>query len=378
MQRQEYNSRFAVSQSAIKEFRFKSPKRWKDIWVDRQLDLDREKEAFTFGSLVDTILFTPQLIDKRFYIANDNSVPPEAVEKIVRNVYENSALSPRLIEVEDDFLPIITKVEVYDLNDYKREILDACNKYEWSGHWKDDTRVNKIIEKGQHYFELLAKAEGRKVISSEMNFEAISVVSKLQKDEYVGKYFTNSNDFTNVFQLELFNKYVSNDHYEVPLKCAIDILHIDRKMGTLRVCDFKTSHSAHNFIQSIKQFGYCDQLSFYTYMLKLELTKQPFREMLGLTPEREWTILEPLNIVISESEQVPYVYEYEWKDIDLARTGNSEYLFELYRTNDHASRIKKGWKELLEEICWHMQNDQWDYPVEFYKTGKIKVSLLNS
>lgn len=377
MQRQEYNSRFAVSQSAIKEFRFKSPKRWREIWIEKQLDLDKNEDAFTFGSLVDTILFTPQLIDERFYISDSTEVPTGAIEKIVKYVYENSEIAPTKVTVDDDMLPESFEKEEYYLEEHRSAILEACNKQEWNGHWKDDTRINKIIEKGGEYFGMLAKAAGRKVISSEMNFEAISVVSTLRKDENVSKYFVDTDTSFNIFQLELFSKYISSDHCEIPLKCAIDILHVDRENGLITVCDFKTSHSAHNFIQSIKQFGYCDQVSFYTYLVQKELEKDAFREQLGLDPSKVWAVTAPINVVIDEAEKSPYIYEYNWKDIHLSQKGNSEYLYELYQTHEHASRIKKGWEEILEEICWHIQNDKWSYPVEFYKKGRISVNLTN-
>lgn len=379
MQRTEYNRTFAVSQSAIKEFRYKSPKRWKEIWIEKQLELDKNEEAFTFGSLVDTILFTPDLIDSRFYVAEVSKIPTGELEKIVKYVYDTAEnQKAHKVVYEDDMLPEPEVVEVFRLSDLKDVILEACEKIEWNSRWKPETKVNKVIELGSEYYNLLAKAEGRKIITSELNFEALDIVKKLKQDKNLQKYFIDTNTTRNIFQLELYDKYISNDHYEVPLKCAIDILHIDEKNKTIQVCDFKTSHSAYNFIQSIKQFGYCDQLSFYTFMVQNALQNNIFMEQHGLDRMTDWKILEPVNVVIDEHDKIPYLYEYDWRDIEISRRGNSEYLFSLYQTTNHTTKIKKGWQELLEEICWHIQNDQWDYPVEFYKTGKLKVNLINS
>lgn len=373
MQNKDYRSTFAVSQSAIKDFRFKSPRRWKDIWIDKQQDLDKNEESFIFGSLVDTLLFTPELMEKRFHVADVSKIPTGNIEKIVHGIYDN-LVSFTLTDLEG--LP--SNFEASPLKDVsKDEIIRWCDKYEWNNHWKEDTRVNKIIEKGSEYFDLLSSAVGRKVITTETNMDAIGIVNILRKTENVKCYFTDCKDYRNIFQLEIFETFVTEDDNNVPVKCAIDILHIDEKNKTLQICDFKTSYSAHNFTQSIKQFGYCDQLSFYTSVLRKSLKNEIFMQNIGLNSSIDWKILEPINIVIDENEKLPYIYEYDWKDIDLARDGNSTYLYSLYQTNDHNGRIKKGWNELLGEIAWHIRNDKWDYPVEIYKTGRIKVNLAN-
>jgi hypothetical protein len=378
MQTLEYSSKFAVSQSSIKDFRFKSPKRWREIWVEKQLDLDKDEEAFTFGSLVDTILFTPELINKRFFIADVNKIPTATVEKIIRHIFDTTSPEKQLVTIDNDMLPEPQEKWEFNLASLKDEIISACEKFEWNSGWKTDTKYNKIVEKGNEYFNLLAQAEGRKIITSETNIEALDIVNKLRQNAFVKEYFTNTNHMRNIFQLEIFNKYNSQSHYEVPLKCAIDILHIDEENKSLRICDFKTSHSAHNFIQSIKQFSYCDQLSFYNFMLEEALKDDSFRQSIGIGKECCWKVLEPINIVIDEQEKVPYTYEYDWRDIKISEEGNASYLFNLYQTQNHDGRLKKGWKELLEEICWHLQNNKWEYPVEIYKTNKIKVNLINS
>lgn len=377
MQTKQYSSSWGVSQSAIKDFRFKSPKRWKEVWIDKQLDLDKNEDAFTFGSLVDTILFTPDLIEERFYIADVSKLPSDSIEKIIKYVYDTTEVKLQAVQVDDDMLPEPTIIHVWRLDQAKDKILEACNKFEWNSTWKDDTRINKVIEKGNDYYKLLADARGRKIITSEMNLEAITVAKKLRTDERVSKYFVDGDNHRNIFQLEIFQEYNSDNHFKVPLKCAIDILHIDEDTRTIQVCDFKTSHSAHNFIQSIKQFGYCDQLSFYTNMLKMALATDEFREQLGLNLDYDYYVQVPINIVIDETEKIPYIYEYDWKDIEIAKDGNSSYLFNVFQTQDHNARIKKGWKQILEEICWHLQNNKWEYPVELYETGKIKVNLIN-
>lgn len=378
MQNTSYKNTFAISQTSIKDFRFKSPKKWKTIWIDKQIDIDKDEDNFVFGSLVDTLLFTPKELTERFFIANSNDVPTGAVAKIIKTVYDE-ALATNLIPgltklefIDNPELPEPEEKITYNFSKLENQIIKACEKEEWNSNWKPDTKFKKIVEKGEGFFDLLIQSEGKKVISSEMNLEAVAMVNMLKKSPICSQYFTNKN---NIFQLELFIDYTSKDFYTLPLKAAIDILHIDRANKTLRLVDFKTSYDSYNFLASIKKFGYCDQLSFYHYMLQQalsngSLTKYDINE--------SYTLLEPLNIVIDKEDKLPYIYEYSWDDINLSKEGNREYLFQLFQSNYHNAKIRKGWNELLNEIAWHVKHNMWDYPVEFYKEGKIKINLTNA
>jgi hypothetical protein len=387
MQNEYYKNTWGVSQSAIKEFRYKSPKRWKEIWIDKQLDLDKDEEGFVFGSLVDTMLFTPSDLNNRFYIADSNKIPTGVPGKIVRAVYEkmmkeNDNKIPEEVmevkEIDNAELPDKEVVTTYHLKSLSASILEEAKAEEWNTNWHDETKVKKVIEKGNEYFGLLCNSGGKKVISSDTNLQALAVVNVLQKDKNVGHYFSDSNNVRNIFQLEVFDKHTNEDGETIPIKGAIDILHIDNQYRTLQVCDFKTTHHAFNFIESIKKFGYCDQLSFYNYILEKSIANPIFCEQIGISSNEKWTILEPINIVIDDTEMTPYIYEYDWKDIGISKFGNEKYLYSLFQTNNHNAKLRKGWIQILNEITWHINNNKWDYPYEVYQTGKIKVNLVNS
>lgn len=379
MQRKDYSNTFGISQSALKEFRFKSPKAWKSIWIDKQLDLNKKDDNFVFGSLVDTLLFSPKELNDRFYIADVNKIPKGATEKIIKSVFKGVLnLKAKEVIVDDNPLlpePIVKKD--YGLSELKDEILEACIAEDWQSRWKSDTRVNKIIEEGTEYFNLLAEANEKKIITSETNLEAISVVNALRASELVNKYFKQGKTYKNIYQLELFYEYIDDETLQVvPLKGALDIVHVDYDERTVQVIDFKTSYSAYDFLKSIKQYSYCDQLSFYNFLLEEKLKEEEFRKEYNI-PEGFKT-LAPINIVIDKEESIPYVYEYNWDDMVISKDGNAKFLFELYQTQIHASKVKKGWLELIKEIAWHIRNNKWDYPREHYETGSIKVNLLNS
>lgn len=379
MQRKDYSNTFGISQSALKDFRFKSPKAWKNIWIDKQLDINKKEDNFIFGSLVDTLLFSPKELENRFYIADVNKIPKGPVEKIIKTVFNGVSLKQAqdIIINDDPLLPEPITKKDYGFADFKDEILLACNAEDWQSRWKPDTRVNKIIEEGSDYFNLLVEANQKKIITSEMNLEAISVVNALKNSQLVNHYFKQGKTYNNIYQLELFYNHIDDETLqEVPLKAALDIVHINYEKNTIQIVDFKTSYSAYDFLKSIKQYGYCDQLSFYTFVLNEMLKDKEFREYYNI-PE-DLKMLEPINIVIDKDEMIPYVYQYNWDDIIIAKDGNEKFLFNLYQTQTHATKIKKGWKTLLKEVAWHINNNKWDYPREHYETGRIHVNLLNN
>lgn len=381
MQKSNYRNTFGISQSAIKDFRLKSPKRWKEIWIDKQEDLEKDEDNFTMGSLVDTILFTPKELEERFLITNLPSLPSKAVQAIIKRVYADIVLhNERIKRVQnEDTVEEVSELP-FNLSNCAQLILNACDEHVnekgekgWNKGWKSETRLKSISEQGNDFFEFTVKAGGRKVISLEMNLRAIELVNILRSYYGVAGYFVQQEDEELLFQQEIFIDYtVHGLGTKVPLKAALDIIRINHRDKTVRIADFKTTYSAFDFIKSIKQYDYVGQLSFYDFMVREWLKSYQDGDY------KSYTILPPVNVVIDENDKVPYVYEYDWRDISLAAEGNGAFLYDLFQTNDHDSRIKKGWLAIIDDIAWHMSTGKWDKPRELYESGHIKVNILNS
>lgn len=378
MQKSDYREVWGVSQSAIKDFQFKSPRKWKDIWIDKKIDPGKNEDTFVMGSLIDTLLFTPELLEKRFYIGEEK-LPSKAIAHIVKDYYHSIIRENATIQENNQFYPEPVPFLSFTL-DHKDILLACANRYcfkdgddekcSWQSGWKDETRVKSLMEKGADYFESLKQANGRKVISPEMNMEALGLKEILYKDPDVRDYFVASEENELLFQLEIYTTYPLENGESIPLKGALDIVRFDHKAKTAQIIDFKSSYSAFNFIGSIKQFGYCDQLSFYDFLLR--------EWMIETCQGRycDYKMLPPINIVIDITDKVPYIYEYDWKDIALAADGNYKYLFNLFQTHDHNAKLRRGWRNILNEICWHWQNNLWQKPKELYENKKIKLNLL--
>ncbi len=382
MQNTEYMNRWGVSQSMIKAWNYKSPKQWKDIYIDRKLDLEKNEDTFTMGSLIDTILFSPEDLVKRFFIGEEK-LPSKAIAWIVKNYYSSIIKENVEIEEMNKVVPEDSPLILMEIDGATKLLLDSANNYcykdgeeekcGWNVGWKDETRVRTLIEKGSDYFNSLKKAAGRKIISHEMNVQALQLVDILRSHPEVKDYFVPSEHNLLMFQLELYiDVQIGMEDKTMPLKGALDIVRFNHLDKTVQIIDFKSSYSAFGFLHSIKQFGYCDQLSYYDFLL---------REWLKLYCDGsycEYKMIPPINVVIDINDKEPYIYEYDWKDIALSADGNKEFLYSLYQTYDHNARIKRGWKRLLEDITWHYQRNLWNKPRELYETKRIKVNLLNS
>lgn len=331
MQEKNYRELEGISQSMLKDFKFKSPLKWKKKYIDKKQDEEDDNSKFIFGSLTDTLLFTPEVLDERFFISDAVKKPSEEICKILENVYNNMG------SLED--LPCDITLDMC-----RDEILQYASK--WQSRWGADAKYNNIVKEGSDYFEFLKLAKGREIVTSTDNLDAIEIRDIVIKHPRTSKYLISTDEVEVLFQLE-----ISVEIEGVVRKGAIDILVINHKNKTIRVIDFKTTMDAHNFVSSIKKFGYGFQLSYYNDLVN-EWKKEKF-------PEYQMEV--PLNIAIDRWEKIPYIYEHDENDMIIEKEGNAK---------------KIGWMKYLEDLKWHIKNDIWETR-ELYENGKIKIKLYD-
>ncbi len=376
-QEENYRSmRGHLSQSSCKDWRYKSPKQWKKIWLDGEQDPDKKDSTFVFGDLLDTMMFTPHLLEQRFYIG-ELKIPSDAVASIISATYDMTIKDMINWEGMASELPPDCEIPSYiTLEDSERFLLIAAENYEvvengvtkrgWQNNWGADAKIKNLIKQGEDYFESLKKAAGRRIISTSTNMQAIELRDILLADEFTRGFFIEQENETLFHQLEIFTQIEG-----IPVKGAIDDLRMYHKEELIDICDFKTSFSSYNFIESIKKYGYCDQLSFYKDLVIAWLEEYEQGKY------SHYKIRDCLNLVIDPKEKTPYPYYYKTRDLNIAKYGNKSTLYDIYKTDNHNQKIKIGWLDVLHEINWHIQNDKWDKPKELYETGRITVDLLN-
>lgn len=366
MQRPEYKEVFAISQSAIKAFKTKPLQKFKEVYIDK-IEEDVDDSKFAFGSLVDTLAFQPELMPTRFYIPDVNvNVPGDKVKFIVDKVYKEAKeiISNKEKLNEQGNLPEPLFIpDIRDLYNFTDLILKyaAENKYGGST-WSKSRIIDNVTADGHDYFRMLGDCNGRMLITASENADAIEVVEALRKDKISAPYFTQQEGETLLFQQEIFTEYIYESAEKslviMPLKAALDIIRINHNEKWVQVPDLKTTHNSDGFKTVAKSFDYITQVSFYCH-----LVKEFMKEYEG-GKYSDYELKLPINIVIDKEYKVPYIYEYDWEDVEIAQFGSKELNV-------------KGWQEVLDDICWHIDKGIWNKPKELELSGRIKLKIFN-
>jgi hypothetical protein len=363
MQKTDYRNVFAVSQSAIKAFKTKSLQKFKQIYIDKEEDDDDDQDKFAFGSLVDTLAFEPNLIDERFYIPDSEvEIPGDKIKIIVDKTYKEASeivANKTILNAQGNLPEPLYVPNLIDLYDWQDIILKYAREIKYGGTTWSNTRIlDNVYNDAYGYFRMLGTAGGRSIITSRDNGDAIEMVDALRKSKDTQKYFVADENTTLLFQQEIFVNYHYPNGMIVPLKGALDIIYLNHLNEEAQVPDLKTSFNTEGFKTQARSFDYVTQAAFYNFLIR-EWLKTYMNGKYA-----HYKILPPLNIVIDRTFKVPYIYEYDWLDIEIATDGSD--------TNNVT-----GWKNILNEIAWHIETGVWDRPRELHETGKIKLKIFN-
>jgi len=361
MQRSEYKETFAISQSSIKAFRTKPLQKFKQIYIDKE-EQDEDESKFAFGSLVDTLAFEPTLLDERFFICDEDvNIPGEKVKIIVDKVYKEAVViveNKTKLNEQGNLPEPVYIPHINELDNFNDLIVKYAKEIGYGGStWTSNRIIDTVQDAAYGYFRMLGNCNGRSIITPMDNADAIGTVANLRKDKNTNKYFEDQKDETLLFQQEIFIEYKDDNGNIIPLKGALDIIRLNHKDKTCEVVDLKTTHNSLGFKHVARTFDYITQVSFYSFLLKEFLKDYQGGKY------QKYEMLPSLNIVIDKEYKIPYIYEYSFEDLEIAKNGKKDDDF-------------RGWKEILNLIGWHINTNVWDVPKELYENGKIKLKIF--
>jgi len=352
----DYNKKFAISQTAIKDWEDMSPKKWQETWILKSRPRPSAGVAAGFGSLLDCLVFTPKHFEKRFIIA-DIPLPSENVRKVVGGVYnrvkELNANAAKMNELNPG-----KQIPMKELKLDHEDLIKSIAKDNDYFATQPIRAYNEVIKNGSDYFEFLKKIEGKQAVTQTDVDLAKKLCEILYTDKLVKGFFKPNKGCEVIFQQQIYADLEISGFDNVdflPLKGALDDIYFNHKKKEVREIDLKWTNDAFLFKDAVKRFGYIKQHSVYDYLLREWL--KTFRD----GEYKDYTVGNPLNVVIDSDEQVPYIYQYTANDLYIERYGHE---------NMHWF---KGWEQTLLEIAWHMDTQQWDRPREHYKNGFINV-----
>jgi hypothetical protein len=360
MQKSEYRQVSAISQSAIKAFRKMSLSKFKEIYIDKVSDDEETTDSLTFGSLVDTLAFEPALLNERFYIPGyEPNIPGDKVKLIVERVYRKAkeVIDNKILLNEQGNVPEPLYIpNIHDLSEFNDLTIKFAREIKYGGDkWSTSRILDNVYEDGSGYFQHLAEASGRSIISTIESADANQMVENLRNHPRSMSYFVQQEGEILLHQQEIYEDY-NYENVIIALKAAVDIIRIVPAEKAVYLPDLKTAYDVNEFPKNAEKYEYGGQMSFYRFMV------QRFLQTFKGGVFKDFTIHTPFDIVIDRDNKVPYIYGFDEGDL---------YIYE------YGSKKFKGWRQILDEIGWHIKNEVWNEPKELYETGKIKLKFFN-
>lgn len=333
---EDYRDIKKVNQSSLKKI-LTSPKAYLQA-VDRMENQDDDvtPDHFIFGSVVDIMLTgNRDDFEKRFVKIPDDTKCSETVRGIVEQVwaYVQEELK------EDDI--------IFDLDAYKDFIADACTLANYQPNWKVDTRVAKIIEQGNDYFELLKQMNGKTPVTESEYSNAVNCVMALKADKFTKPFVDAKHDKNSEFKNKFIVEFVIDD---VEMKGELDRVVINHDLKKIFPIDFKTtSQPIHGFEYEFWKYRYDFQAATYI----AGLMQHP--DIQKLTAEG-YTIAPFIYIVVEKQlNNSPMIFAVDNSALNVGFMGG------MVKGKDY-----EGLRQAVARYSYATKNNAWEYPMEYY------------
>lgn len=329
----EYKEINKLNQSLLKKI-LVSPKSFLEAQRKYQEDSDSSEEHFTFGTMVDIMLTgTKEEFEKKFYRIPDNIKCTDTVKAIVTGVYQ---------EIKEDVTPVT------GISNYKDVILKHCKYQDYQPKWKDDTRVDKIIEQGEKYFAILAESEGKTTITETEYSNAVSCVMALKSDKFIRPFVDKKYDK----EIEFLDKFIVEfKMHGIDIKGELDRVVINHQTKIITPVDFKTTGKSISSFQS--DFWYY-RYDFQAATYKLGLTENPFIQEL-IAKDYQLNLFHYI-VVEKDLRNLPMIFVVSDEVNKIGFAGG-----ELSN-----NRVLEGLTQAVIRYKYAQENNAWDYPMEYY------------
>lgn len=318
---EEYRKRKYLSYSLLAEFWREGPGAIKK-WLDGEKE---ESRYLTSGSILDKVLFDgPKGVRERYGFISSQVNPPDSVKEILKSLCNAfGATKKNLSEISDS------------------QILMAADMAEYQTRWKPETRVNKIREEGNTYYEELRRNTGKEIVTRE-EYENILEASKIISthpftSEWIGRTPLDPENTEFLDQV----KFVESFPGIGPVKIMPDRLIVNHKDQTITPVDLKsTGKREEDFEEAVIKWGYYIQATLYSGVLRSIISRDNYFSGFTIQPFR--------FVVINLELKTPVTWEFR-------SNLNSNGFTTL------GGRPLPGWKTLAQEAEWHIKNHEFGY-----------------
>lgn len=331
-----YRKDSAISYSTIASFVRKG---WRDFL--KEMDEDLKTPSLRFGSLVDTLLTEPESFDEKFLEADFPTIS-DKVAKIIRDIWEDTGgVHPYLEDIDDE------------------SIIKACDRESYYTNYKAKTRIDYIRSGGSDYYNLLALARDKEIVSSEEVRDARACVDELRTNEFTKAEFMEYP--LDPYIETLYQIKFKSEFNNIPLRNMFDRLIVDHRNKTIRPIDLKTSgHYEELFDSSFIKWNYYIQSQLYVYSLMYNLLRDDYFKDFLVLPFR--------FVVINRITKSPITYEFFPMDnINLT----------LLDMIDSSGKVYTNWSKVITDLKWYLDNPTTRYSKETIENnGVMKIKEL--
>ena len=352
----DYKTISALNQSTLKQILI-SPRAYVEAKERQIARVESTEQHFMFGSLVDIMLTeSREYFDKKYAVIPDDTGVSETIAKIVKGIYDSAVDEDKLYDADIKYTPT-------NLEDYPEQILRHCDYELYQSRWKDETRINKIVEQGSKYFDILKKCGTKTIITESEYAKAVNCVMALRSDKHTSKYCQKK---SNDPDIEIVDKHVIVFDYQgLEFKGELDRVIINHKDKTITPIDFKTtSKSVLNFEKSFWHFRYDFQAAVYTLGLSLDKSEK-FQKYY-----KDGYNFKPMLYIVVETflKNPPMVFEIGKTAINTGLYGN---INKVPKINENL----QGFQQAIKRFKYATEYDAWDYPMEYDTKGKTIIQV---
>lgn len=312
---------------------------------------DREdwNDGMEFGDVLDLILFTPELFDERYYVADLDNLPSDRIQGIIEDAVERHGA-----EITDEM------------------VLAAADRDEYGMTWGNDTRLRKILEEGDgaRYAQILMNSQDKKILSIERHMEIVQAAEVLKTHNYTSDFIAGElpEGWERLTQVALLS-------CGKPLfKGLIDLMLVDHNEKVIYPWDLKsTGRNPLHFAGQFVSQQYYLQAALYQWILENLIAEAEegtnVQELTDLTFNPAGYTVDNFGFIVIGSADSTKPLRYKCTDEDIYSG--------LYGGELRTGREVKGVMELAEELQWHEDNNKWQYPYEVYQNdGELELDIF--
>ncbi len=316
----EYRAIPMLSASDLRQFITDRKKFYKEKVLGEKR-LEEYNKSILIGNICHTLLLEPDEFDNKYLMSTCETPPTGMVLSFTESFYRNTVAN-----MDDD-------------GNITADVAELLNTaYAESGFKISfEAAIKKFNESGKDYYEQLvvAKSKGLEIVCLDDINIATKIVKMIKEDEFVGKYFTN----TDYCELKADGFLIDG----IEMKCMLDKVMVDREHETIQLIDPKIVFDNQNFYREYFLKKRAD-IQAYIYYMALKSGKVD----LGFDYSK-YVILPPIFIAVdSGCYYKPVQYRVSHEGLKNA--------YEGFAVND---REYKGVKEILQELNWAKETGNW-------------------